>query len=401
MFAMIFTIAVLFASVSPVVAQDFGIIEDMAPPVGQDAREPFLHVTQAGRLLMSWTEVNGTGPSVVLAVLEEGMWTLPRTISNSSDLFINWADFPSVASFGNGTLIAHWLQTSGQSSYHYDVQIALSRNDGASWSTPFVPHLDGTKAQHGFVSLVPFDDDIVAVWLDGRAYDGSLVEEGTIADQMQLRSAVLSSDGTSTPDVALDVSTCSCCQTDAAVAGESLLVVYRDRTAAEIRDIALVRLREDEWSAPMRVHEDNWEIPGCPVNGPSISASDRNVVVAWFTGAGNVPAVKVALSEDAGASFRNVVRIDRGEPLGRVDTLMLEDGTALVSWVELNGPDETLLLCNVTDDGCDRTFEITSNSEPSSINFPQMAATSEALFIAWTQPQAGGGDTIRLIRAAR
>ena len=230
---------------------------------------------------MSWTEVNTTDPSVMMAIFDQGKWTEPRTIINSPDLFLNWADFPSVVSFPDGTLIAHWLQKTGQSSYDYDVQIALSRDDGASWSAPVVPHLDGTSSQHGFVSLVAHDKDIAAVWLDGRAYDGSLVDDGAFADHMQLRSTILSSDGTASPDVALDASTCSCCQTDAAVAGDSLLVVYRDRTPAELRDIALVRLSEGEWSTPMRVHHDNWVIPGCPVNGPSISAADRNVVVAY------------------------------------------------------------------------------------------------------------------------
>ncbi len=397
----VFTIVFLFANVSLVVAQDFSTSEILAPPIGHGAKEPFLHVTQDGRLLMSWTEVNITDPSVMIAIFDQGKWTEPRTIINSPDLFLNWADFPSVVSFPDGTLIAHWLQKTGQSSYDYDVQIALSRDDGASWSAPVVPHLDGTSSQHGFVSLVAHDKNIAAVWLDGRAYDDNLVDDGAFADHMQLRSTILSSDGTASPDVALDASTCSCCQTDAAVAGESLLVVYRDRTPAEVRDIALVRLSEGEWSTPMRVHHDNWVIPGCPVNGPSISAADRNVVVAWFTGTGNIPAVKVAFSDDAGHSFNAVVQIDHGEPLGRVDTLMLEDGTALVSWVELDGPDEKLLVCEVTAAGCDRTFEITTNSERSSINFPQMAATIEALFIAWTQPLAGGTDTIRLLQVTR
>ena len=401
MLACVIIFAVLCACVSASSAEQIGTFENIAVPVGHISQDPFLHVAQDGRLVMSWTEVTASGSAVMISDFEDGTWTEPRTVTQSTDLFVNWADFPSVSSFSDGTLITHWLQTTGPSYFDYNVQIALSRDAGASWSAPIVPHLDGTQAQHGFVTLVPLAQHMVAVWLDGRAYDGDLVEEDAIAGQMQFRSAVLSSDGTSTPDIALDVSTCSCCQTDAAVAEDSLLVVYRDRTEAEIRDIALVRLSDGEWSAPMRVHEDNWEIPGCPVNGPSISAKDRNVVVAWFTAAGGIPAVKVARSDDSGASFRNVVRIDRGDPVGRVDTLMLEDGTAVVSWVEWNGQEEVLLICRMMTDGCESVLELASNSEGSSINFPKLAATPEALFIAWTQPLAGGGDTIRMLRARR
>ena len=54
--------------------------------------------------------------------------------------------------------------------------------------------------------------------------------------------------------------------------------VYRDRTEAEIRDIAIVRLVDGIWSDPALVSADGWEIAGCPVNGPAIdSAGGRPV----------------------------------------------------------------------------------------------------------------------------
>ena len=81
--------------------------------------------------------------------------------------------------------------------------------------------------------------------------------------------------------------------------------------------------------------------------------------MAWFTGAGDVPAINVAFSNDAGSSFGDAVRIDRGEPLGRVDTLMLDDGTALVSWVEWQGSDGGLLVCRATVDGCISSHRLT------------------------------------------
>ena len=180
-----------------------------------------------------------------------------------------------------------------------------------------------------------------------------------------------------------------------------MLVVYRDRSEGEIRDISLVRLSEGRWSVPVSVHEDNWELSGCPVNGPSIAAYDREVVVAWFTGAGDVPAVKVAFSSDAGASFYDAIRIDEGEPSGRVGALMLDNGTALISWVEWQGADEVLLVCRATPDGCDGPHRLAVNSEGNSINFPQIAATPDGLYVAWTQPLPNGRDTIRMMRSPR
>ena len=393
--------SLVLGMVTSVAAEDLHIFEEIPLPVGMDAREPSLHTSRDGRLLMSWTEANGPSFAMKIAVLDHGTWSEPRTVVASPDLFVNWADFPSVAAFADGTLIAHWLQKSGRSSYDYDVSIALSPDDGITWNPPIVPHADGTKAQHGFVTLAPSGDDVVAVWLDGRAYDGALVEGGAISGQMQLRSAVIKSDGSMTPDVAIDFTSCSCCQTSAAVAGDALLVAYRDRTDEEIRDISLTAFRDGRWSAPVPVHQDNWELSGCPVNGPAIDASDDKVVVAWFTGAGDVPAVKVAFSSDAGVSFGDALRIGEGEPIGRVSALMLDDGTALISWVEWHGADEALMICDVTPDGCDAPHRLAVNSEVNSINFPQIASTPDGIYVAWTQPLPDGRDTIRMMRSPR
>jgi len=91
---------------------------------------------------------------------------------------------------------------------------------------------------------------------------------------------------------------------------------------------------DGDWSEPIKVHEDGWEISDCPVNGPAIDAKAKDAVVAWFTEAGGVPTVKVACSENTGRSFGTAFRIDQGKPVGRVDTVLLDDGSAIVSWVE-------------------------------------------------------------------
>ena len=218
---------------------------------------------------------------------------------------------------------------------------------------------------------------------------------------MQLRSAVMGADGVLGEDVLLDRMTCSCCQTDAALTEDGLVVVYRDRSPEDLRDIAILRRVEDVWSEPALVHADGWEIAGCPVNGPAVAAEGRRVGVAWFTGADNIPAVKVAFSEDSGQSFGTPVRVDLGQPVGRVDAVMTPEGALLVSWVEWEGRSERLMLCEVTEAGCAEPWHVATNDAGSSVNFPRMAVTEEAIYLAWTQPQNGGGDRVQLVRRAR
>jgi hypothetical protein len=55
----------------------------------------------------------------------------------------------------------------------------------------------------------------------------------------------------------------------------------------------------------------------------------------------------------------------------------------------------------VTDEGCISSQRLAVNSEGNSMNFPQMAATSEGIYVVWTQPLPDGSDTIRMMRSTR
>src|SRR5262245_18891800 len=117
----------------------------------------------------------------------------------------------------------------------------------------------------------------------------------------------------------LDMKVCECCQTSAAMTDDGPVVVYRDSSDQEIRDISVIRLTDGKWSQPRWVAQDGWQINGCPVNGPAIAASGRRVAVAWFTGAAGAQNVKLAFSGDLGESFGETITVDDGSPLGRVD----------------------------------------------------------------------------------
>jgi len=78
-------------------------------------------------------------------------------------------------------------------------------------------------------------------------------------------------------------------------------------------------------------------MPACPVNGPAVAASGQIVAVAWYTGAVEGGAVRIARSRDGGSTFGAPLRVDDGTPVGRVDLALVDDTTALVSWLERTG----------------------------------------------------------------
>ena len=374
----------------------FRTLAPIAVPSGAIAQEPSL-ATDGNSLVMSWMETGNLATKVRVARHRDGAWSKPATVAIGKDLFVNWADFPTVTAFGESGLAVHWLRKVGRSSFDYNVEIALSADGGETWSAPVIPHSDRSQAQHGFVAMSAAPDGMLDVlWLDGRAY--GRVGLNPTPDAMQLRATRIAPDGSPGRDAVVDVQTCSCCQTSAARLDDGALVVaYRDRTDAEIRDISVVRQSAGLWADPVNVHADGWEISGCPVNGPAITALGQRVAVAWFTAAEDIPAVNLSFSTDGAATFDTPLRIDTGEPLGRVDAALLADGSALVTWLEWDGGDELLQVCRaVPGQGCIARQTVARNGTAGSMNFPRMAVVGAEVFLAWTQPMPDDTSSIGL-----
>ena len=367
-------------------------VRESQSPTGPDSREPELTATADGRVILSWVERVGEKRHALRFAARDaaGAWSQARTVAEGDNWFVNWADFPSVIATADGGLAAHWLVKSGPGTYAYDVNVARSKDGGKTWGRPVVPHTVRTRTEHGFVSLLPLPDGrLGAVWVDGRATKD--VKEGQdentpLPVSMALRYAAIDADGRLSDEAVLDDRICECCQTSAALTSEGVIAVYRNRSDDEVRDIYFVRQQGGKWGEPRAVHADGWQINGCPVNGPSVAADGRRVAVAWFTGAGDVPRVKVAFSGDAGASFGAPVEVDDGDALGRVDVVLLTDGSALVCWMSGGAEGGANKVRRVGAGGALGPVSVIARSDASrSSGFPRMARLGDEAHFAWTQ----------------
>ena len=371
-------------------------IDSLPSPAAAGSAEPNLAVSPDGRIYMSWLEPNEAGHALRFAALDGTEWSEPATIRAGRDFFVNWADFPSIEVLDGGRLAVHWLQRNGSGTYAYGVRVSQSADAGKTWSTPVTPHRDDSQTEHGFVALWRDTGSLGAVWLDGRKFSKDGHDP---SNEMMLVTTSIQPDGTLGPEVRLDERTCDCCQNSAALTAEGPIVAYRDRSPDEIRDIYVTRKVRGTWTAGAPVHPDNWKIDACPVNGPAIAAAGRRVAVAWFTAANDSARVKLAFSDDAGATFGAPIRVDGGNPAGRVDVTMIEDGSALVTWIERTGGDTAAVRSRrVHRDGKPGpATTIASSSAARASGFPQMVVTGSDVFFAWTVP--GPTSAVRVARA--
>ncbi len=375
-------------------------LDPLPTPAGPDAAEPFVSVAPDGRVHMSWLERGADSSAAVYLSTLDGTtrtWSTPKVVVRRRDLFVNWADFPSVVPLADGRLLAHWLQRSGTGRYDYDVVLSESRDGGDTWGPTAMPHAANVGGEHGFVSILPLaGGGAQLAFLDGTA--GKLAKEGE-SRAMQLGWATWG-DGTVTARATLDPRICDCCQTAMAMTTQGPVIVYRDRSEGEIRDNYVIRHVDGAWTTPAPIHADGWKVDFCPVNGPAIAASGDTAATVWFTAARDTARVLVAFSGDAAATFGAPVRVDLGQPSGRVDIEMLDGGSALVTWVEKRDAQNAEVLARVVrrDGTVEPHVVVSPTSGARASGFPRMARTADGVVLAWTIPGTPGTVNVAALR---
>ncbi|MBB4077431.1 hypothetical protein GGR28_000032 [Lewinella aquimaris] len=359
----------------------------------------------SGRLLLSYVmQDDSSGDRLHVRELVDGVWGSDRMVSSGDQWFINWADYPSVKPFGD-SLFYHYLVYSGEGTYDYNIHYGTGSEERG------VLHNDGVAAEHGFVSSAHLPGDkLQLTWLDGRKtkIEGS----PTSADHghhgggeaMTLRTATLSAEGAVSERKELDERVCDCCNTATVVAGDRTMVAYRDRSESEIRDIAFVsRVAGGEWSAPRPVHADNWEVTGCPVNGPALAANEAgDIGVTWYTAAGGMPRIQFARYNASRDAFDAPIVLDGQDPLGRVDIKLGPDGTAYVTGLSSSDDPETaaITLWTITPDGSVDARRIHTTAPARNSGFPRLALHDGELLVAWTNIE-GDEPVVEVCRVDR
>jgi hypothetical protein len=313
----------------------------------------------------------------------------PSLVSNNGSLSLTWISSDedmnaelNFRQFKDGD----WLNpmTLAGGSYTYDVFLSLHNLSGEKVKEDFILNTDGFKAEHGFVSIVAKNDEgFLITWLDGR----NTVEKDMDGNHkpMTIRFAEITNNGEIINEDELDASVCDCCQTSITNTDNGPLVVYRDRSEKEIRDIYVTRNIDDKWEAPTAVHNDGWVIYGCPVNGPKVVSNSNNIAVSWFTVYDGKPRVNLSFSESYGSSFNSPIQINDDNAIGRVDVVFINDKEVLVSYMEEDDFDTYLRLKKVSTNGqVSKPITIAKIDSGRNTGVPQLEILNDEIFVVWT-----------------
>jgi len=378
-----------FASAAP---QSLAV-QDLAIPAGPESKQAHLSAGEDGRLILSWVEAGEkTGKTLKFSLYDGKTWSEPKTVISLPDIY----DLPKVISLKDGAFGAVWgTVTQGKQDSSNEVYLSRSADGGQTWSKPVQANSDRTvKTARYNAHIAPLPDGrMAAFWSDARNHNKP---KGT----QYLMGTVMNKDGGVDTNFAVDDDICSCCQLLPTRYQDKLYVIYRDRLPGDVRDIAVVPWPGIKAAQPLRVHKDNWVLPGCPGQNVGSSASANRLGVAWFTAVGGKGKVQAAFAENPETGFGEPVNLDpKHKPQGEVKMVMLDDNRAAVHWIRKtkNGPE--LELAVVSTDG--KLLAESSLNKPdwkSKFEWPNLPVFTKAgdkTYFSWLDTQTG---RIRLVK---
>ena len=399
---------------SPAPASQAGEATGLQPwnlPAPPGSGEPDLAVGSNGRLALLWLN-SESGRRTLLQYAELGAqdrWEGPLTIAVGNSFVVNAVDTPHIAIADDRALWVQYLQRQPEGGY--GLHLTTSRSGGMNWSEPVAVNDDGVAAEHGFAALWPAGNDRIGIaWLDGRDAGGEDEDEHAEGDEHHderahdgataLRVATFGPDLQRAGETVVDARSCDCCATAVARTTKGVVLAYRDRSDAEIRDIATVAFDGKQWSAPRPVHADGWHMAGCPVNGPSLAANGDDLVVGWYTAANDEPRVQLARSGDGGAHFGEPLVLERGKQVdGRV-AVALDANNAWALWLREEFGGSSLWLARLAPDLSkerERVKVATLKARGGASGYPKLALHNGVAFIVWTD----GDGALTQLQGAR
>lgn len=369
-------------------------------------------------LYLAWVEGDSGGRRLRFsASADDGRsWNTPVTVSAGPDDVgpAHGEAAPRLVAAPGGRVALVWsrsVQVPGRQWPASMIRFAHSSDGGTTWSGVRTLNDDSTAAPgtHTFHGVAWSDQaGLVAAWLDERGgadfpgHHHAVGNPGADVTMESDASIYMASSGdfgqSWSANRAVWGGVCPCCRVALAPEPDGgIVAAWRQHFPGNVRDIVMAPLAPDA-GTPDRVHDDNWEYPGCPHTGPALAISADGVRhVVWFTGKPDGAGVYYARRDSLGADLSEPVGLVTGASLQTAHSAVqpLADGGALVATdVDVDGS-RAIRLARITAEGevaAAKTLEGSSGG-----SYPQIAMAGDAALVAWTG-STEDGSAVRLVR---
>jgi hypothetical protein len=310
---------------------------------------------------------------------------------------------------GDPEIVIVWTVKAGS-----DWQLLQARSADAGRTFGAATPVPGSEAagSRGWEALSVDDRGRVSVlWLDHRDEaaakahaHGAMASKPDPTEQAKLSRLYFGRlDGSMAKSVTQSV--CYCCKTALVQAGGATYAAWRQVYPGSIRDIAFSASRDGgrTFSAPVKVSDDQWQINGCPDNGPTMAVdAAQQVHVLWPTAAGATNAQQLALyyarslmPRASNGAFTKRVAVPTNGQASHPTMVIGGDGVPFAVWDEIVEGQRRLGAARVQDG------RFTAVPIPGSGGryYPTTAAVPGGAVVAWVQ-QSERTTTIGVARVA-
>jgi hypothetical protein len=312
----------------------------------------------------------------------------------------------------------------GARSANTEIKIARSRDGGRTFQPATALQAPGAKGDRGWHALT-LDDRGRAhvIWLDHRGLAARTPTEHDHhkggADMAQFSGLYYAGLGTAEAVSAtqggsgereLTKGVCYCCKTALATGTNgALYAAWRHVYPGNIRDIAFTTSRDngETFVSPSRVSRDEWELAGCPDDGPAMTVGTDGVVhIVWPTVIGG-PDPEGALfyaSTRDGQTFTPRQRVPTlgGPKPGHPQIALTSTGQPVIAWDEIvGGVRRAATISTRLDSNGALSFDRPQTlSTDLASAYPILAQTGDGMLVAWTRGPAAT-SVIAIQRMAR
>lgn len=308
------------------------------------------------------------------------------------------------------------------------LRLVKSSDGGAHWTTPVTVTDGPVFGSHSFHALHAAPDGTIYVsWLgkadSGRTQPdplasmnhGSMSHVGMASEHMEhdSRSASAhsghgtheasaawisrSTDGGATwaPRVRVDLGeACPCCRTALASTKDGrLYMAWRHVFPGSVRDIVVARSDDHgaTWSAPERVHADNWTFDACPHAGPAIAVDAKGLLhVAWWTGKEGSAGVYYTQSSDGAKSFRapTALGVAQFSRPAHVQMGLTSANDVIVTWDDGTRAVPEVVVRVSRDGGAHFGDALPLSAADRAGTFPVLGIAGDSVAVAWSDESA-------------
>ena len=212
--------------------------------------------------------------------------------------------------------------------------------------------------------------------------------------------AVVGSDGTAVEShIARDV--CYCCKTAVGIGPSGRVnVAWRHIFPGSLRDIAMATSTDGgrTFGPPARISEDNWQLSGCPDDGPAMAVDARDTAhLVWPTLVNQTTPQKAIFytSTADGRAFAPRIRLSGDDREDAAHPQIAADNAGAVAavWDEQHG-DARHIVARVAEARSGRFGPPITLNEDTTAFHPHIVAVPDGFLVAWAVRAGDRSDIV-------